>query len=47
MTTILNTLARLLRAILRGHAQTAYLGLCGPIPWPRELDGEASARDPR
>jgi hypothetical protein len=47
MKTILNALARLLRAILRGYAQTPYMGLCGPIPWPRELDREASARDPR
>jgi hypothetical protein len=47
MTTILHTLARVLRAILRGLAQTPYMGLCGPIPWPSEPDREASTRDPR
>jgi len=47
MTTILNTLARALRAILRGLAQTPDMGLCGPIPRPSELDREASARHRR
>ena len=47
MKTILNTLARALHAILRGLAQTSDMGLCGPIPWPRELDREASTRNPR
>jgi len=47
MKTILNTLARLLHAIARGYAQTPCMGLCGPIPLPRELDREAPARDPR
>jgi hypothetical protein len=47
MTTILNTRATALRAILRDLAQTPYMGLCGPIPWPREPDREASTRDLR
>jgi hypothetical protein len=47
MKTILNTLARLLRAIARGYAQTPYMGLCGPIPWPRESNHEPSTGDPR
>jgi hypothetical protein len=47
MTTMLHTLVKALRSILRGLAQTPYMRLCGPIPWPGELDREASARDPR
>jgi hypothetical protein len=47
MKTIVNTLARLLRAIMTGLAQPSCMGLCGPIQWPREPDREASARDPR
>ena len=46
MMTILHTLARGLRAILRGLGQTPDMGLCGPIPWPSEPDREASTRDP-
>ena len=47
MTTILHTLAKLLRAILRGLEQTAYMELCGPIAWPTEPYRDRSARDPR
>ena len=47
MKTILNTLARLLRAILTGLAQTPYMGLCGPIQWPSGPDREASPPRPR
>ena len=47
MTTILDTLAKLLRAILRGVEQTAYMGLCSPIRWPAESDRDRSTRDPR
>jgi len=47
MTTILNTLARALRAILRGFAHTPYMGLCGPIPWPTQPDHDESMRGPR
>ena len=47
MTTILNTLASALRAILRGFAQTPYMGLCGPIWWPTQLDQDDSMRGPR
>lgn len=45
MTTIRNILARTLRAILRGFAQTPYMGLCGPIPWLSQPDRDQSARD--
>jgi hypothetical protein len=47
MKTILNTLARVLHAILTGLAQTSYMGLCDPIPRRRELHREAAARDRR
>jgi hypothetical protein len=47
MTMILHSLAKLLRAIVRGLEQTAYMGLCGPIPWPRESGRDRSTRDPR
>ena len=47
MKTILNTLARVLHAILTGLAQTSYMGLCGPIQSPRELHREAAARERR
>ena len=47
MKTIVNTLARVLHAILTGLAQTSCMGLCGPIQSPRELRREAAARDRR
>jgi hypothetical protein len=47
MTTILNTIASALRAILRGLAQDPYVGLCGPIPWPTKLDHDESMPGPR
>jgi hypothetical protein len=47
MKTILNALARLLRAILTGLAQTSYMGLFAPIPRPGESDGAPSRRDGR